>query len=137
MNPPDFDVTIITPYPGSPYYDEALPEGELDGKPAFVYTCKDAWEGQYDRLYQVELDYRTEVDYYKGDPNALMISHVWTDHLSPQELVIHRNRVEAEVRGKLGLPYYPRAEQMDAGAINFGHSMGQTPILPSRMFRVS
>lgn len=135
MNPPDFDVTIITPYPGSPYYDDAIPTGETrEGKPTYVYTCKD---GDHDRLYQVELDYRTEVDYYKGDPNALMISHVWTDHLSPEDLVRHRNQVELDVRGKLGLPYYQRTEPIDCSSINFDHSMGQTPILPSRMFRVS
>lgn len=133
MNPPDFDVTIITPYPGSPYYDDAVSTGETrEGKPTYVYTAKDG-----DRLYQVELDYRTEVDYYKGDPNALIISHVWTDHLSPEDLVHHRNQVEKDVRGKLGLPYYQRSEPIDASEINFGHSMGQTPILPSRMFRVS
>jgi len=138
MNPPDFDVTIITPYPGSPYYDDALPTGEtLEGKPTFVYTCKHAYNGEHDRLYQVELDYRTEVDYYKGDPNALVISHVWTDHLSPEDLVRHRNQVEKDVRGRLGIPYYQRSEPIDCASINFGHSMGQTPILPSRMFRVS
>ena len=138
MNPPDFDVTIITPYPGSPYYDDALPTGEMrEGKPTFMYTCKDEYEGVRDRLYQVELDYRTEVDYYKGDPNALVISHVWTDYLSPEELVAHRNQVEKDVRGKLGIPYYQRTEPIDCATINFGHSMGQTPILPSRMFRVS
>ena len=139
MNPPDFDVTIITPYPGSPYYDDALPTGETrEGKPTFKYTCKDTWNDEApDCLYQVELDYRTEVDYYKGDPNALVISHVWTDYLSPEQLVEHRNQVEKDVRGKLGLPYYPRSEPIDCATINFDHSMGQTPILPSRMFRVS
>jgi len=139
MQPPDFDVTIITPYPGSPYYDHALPTGEtLEGKPTFVYTCKKGFEGgEPDRLYQVELDYRTEVDYYKGDPNALVISHVWTDHLSPEDVVRHRNRVEGDVRGTLGIPYYKKADPVDCASINFGHSMGQTPILPDRMFRVS
>ncbi len=135
MNPPDFDVTIITPYPGSPYYDDALPTNDTrEGKPTYVYTCED---GEKDKLYQVELDYRTEVDYYKGDPNALVISHVWTDHLSPEELVTHRNQVEKDVRGKLGIPYYERTEPINCSTINFEHSMGQTPILPSRMFRVS
>lgn len=140
MNPPDFDVTIITPYPGSPYYDDAIPTGDTrDGKPTFMYTCPKSFGGSElpDCLYQVELDYRTEVDYYKGDPNALTISHVWTEYLSPEELVEQRNKVEQEVRGNLGLPYYPRSEPIDCATINFDHSMGQTPILPSRMFRVS
>jgi radical SAM superfamily enzyme YgiQ (UPF0313 family) len=147
VKPPDFDVTIITPYPGSPYYDDAVPTGELhEGKEVFKYTCKNTtkgyveWEipdGLPDVLYQVELDYRTEVDYYKGDPNALILSHVWTEYLSAEEIVLARNAVEKEVRDNLGLPYYPRAEAVDCATINFDHSMGQTPILPSRMFRVS
>ncbi len=144
MNPPDFDVTIITPYPGCPYYDDAVPTGrKLEDKDVFVYTCPRHFNTnpdpflQPDKLYQVELDYRTEVDYYKGDPNALVISHVWTEHLSPAELVKARNAIEKEVRGNLGLPYYPRNEPIDCATINFDHSMGQTPILPSRMFRVS
>lgn len=134
MDPPDFDVTIITPYPGSPYYDDAVPYGEEGGHPSYAYTCQD---GDHDRLFQVELDYRTEVDYYKGDPNALVISHVWTDHLSREDIVHHRNQVEKDVRGKLGIPYYPRVEPIDCATINYDHSMGQTPILPSRMFRSS
>lgn len=136
--PHEIDFSIITPYPGSPYYDNALPTGQTrEGKEEFVYTCKDKWNGEADRLYQVELDYVTESDYYKGDPNALVISHVWTDYLSPEDLVRGRNQVEAETRGKLGVPYYRRSEPIDCEAINFGHSMGQTPILSSRMFRVS
>ena len=142
MEPPDFDVTIITPYPGSPYYDNALPYPHAkreDGKDVYVYICGTEMPGDDhpDRLYQVELDYRTEVDYYKGDPNALVISHVWTEFLSPEDLVAARNQVEKDVRGRLGIPYYQRSDPIDCGDINFGHSMGQTPILPSRMFRVS
>ena len=132
--PHEADFTIITPYPGSPYYDEALPVDER----TFVYTCKTKYGGTpADKLYQVELDYRTESDYYKGDPNTLVISHVWTDYLTREELVQERNRLESDIRGSLGIPYYRRSEPLDCEAINFGHSMGQTPILPSRMLRVS
>lgn len=137
--PGEADFTIITPYPGSPYYDDAVPTGEThEGKETFVYTCPKGFKGEPpDKLYQVELDYRTEADYYKGDPNALVISHVWTDYLSPEELVMERNQLEMDIRGGLGIPYYRRADPLDAEAINFGHSMGQTPILPSRLFRKS
>lgn len=138
--PSEADFTIITPYPGSPYYDDALPTGETrEGRETFVYTCRDKYNGKEipDRLYQVELDYVTESDYYKGDPNALVISHVWTDHLSPEELVAERNQLETEIRGKLGIAYHRRNAPIDAEAVNYGHSMGQTPILPSRMLRTS
>lgn len=137
--PPEADFTIITPYPGSPYYDDAVPTGETrEGKETYVYTCVKGFKGEPpDKLYQVELDYRTEADYYKGDPNALVISHVWTDYLSPEELVHERNKLELDIRGGLGIPYYRRTDPLDAEAVNFGHSMGQTPILPSRILRVS
>lgn len=137
--PAEADFTIITPYPGSPYYDHAIPTGATrDGKDVFAYTCRDGFNGDApDHLYQVELDYRTESDYYKGDPNALVISHVWTDYLSPEELVLERNQLEKDIRGDLGIPYYRRNDPIDAEAINYGHSMGQTPILPSRMFRAT
>lgn len=137
VKPPEADFTIITPYPGSPYYDGALPTGgSHKEKEVFAYVCKDKFRGETpDTLYQVELDYRTESDYYKGDPNALVISHVWTDHLSPEELVQERNQVELDIREGLGIPYYRRNEPVDAESINYGHSMGQTPILPDRMLR--
>lgn len=127
--PEEADFTIITPYPGSPYYDDALPIGEKE----YVYTCKDS----PDRLYQVEIDYRTESDYYKGDPNALVISHVWTDYLSAEDLVKERDALETDIRGELGIPYHRRNDPLDAGELNYGHSMGQTPILPSRLLKVT
>lgn len=137
--PAEADFTIITPYPGSPYYDGAMPTGEVkDGRDTYVYTCKDGFSGDApDKLYQVELDYRTESDYYKGDPNALVVSHVWTDYLSPEELVAERNQLELDIREGLGIPFYRRAEPLNADDVSFGHSMGQTPILPDRMFRVT
>ena len=133
VKPHEVDFSIITPYPGSPYYDDAIPMGERE----FVYMCRSGFAGTIDRLFQVEVDYRTESDYYKGDPNALVISHVWTDYLSPEELVEARNRLEADTRQALGVSYYRRSDPLDCEAINYGHSMGQTPILPSRMLRVT
>ena len=90
-----------------------------------------------DKLYSVELDYVTECDYYKGDPNALVISHVFTEHLSPEDIVEERKKLETVTREKLGIPYHRRTEPVDFDALNYGHSMGQTPILPDRMLRVS
>jgi anaerobic magnesium-protoporphyrin IX monomethyl ester cyclase len=122
VKPNEADFTIITPYPGSPYYDDALPCGERK----YVYSTRT------DKLYQEEVDYITECDYYKGDPNALVLSHVWTDYLSAKELVEERQYLEADIRHVLGIPYHRRADPVDA---SYGHSMGQTPVLPSRMFR--
>jgi len=126
VRPSDFDASVITPYPGSPYYDHALPTGELhNSKPVWVYTCKSG-----DRLYQEEVHYELEADYYKGDPNDGYTSHVWTDHLSPKALVERRNELESEVRKELGIPFY-----QSSPATLYEHSMGQSP--PSHILRTS
>lgn len=118
VKPSDFDASIITPYPGSPYYDHALASAESRaGKPVWVYVCKNG-----DRLYQEEVDYTKEADYYKGDPNDGYASHVWTDYLSPESLVTRRNELEAEVRKELGIPF-----NQSRPAALYEHSMGQSP----------
>lgn len=120
IRPDDFDVTIITPYPGSPYYDDATP---FEG--GYVYECRNG-----DRLYQNEVDYTVEADYYKGDPDGGYVSHVWTDYVRPAALVIHRDALERELRKKLGIPYNPAA-----AAQLYEHSMGQTALPPSLLRR--
>ena len=109
--PDDFDVTIITPYPGSPYYDDAVLENG-----SWVYT----YPRTGDKLYAKEVDYLKTADYYKGDPNGGYVSYVWTDELSREQLVLERDRIEREVRSSLGIPFNP-----GAAGIKFEHSMGQ------------
>ncbi len=109
--PEDFDVTIITPYPGSPYYDEAVPCGT-----DWVYTYKPTG----DRLYAKEVDYFKTADYYKGDPNGGYQSYVWTDTLTSEMLVRERNALEQDVRKELNIPFNPSAQ-----SVRFEHSMGQ------------
>lgn len=120
VRPSDFDATIITPYPGSPYYDQAerSPQQETD-KTVWVYAAKTG-----DRLYQEEVDYVCEADYYKGDPEDGYVSHVWTDNMDREELVRRRNALEADVRAELGIPFNPRRD-----ALVYEHSMGQSPPL--------
>ncbi len=118
-HPDDFDVTIITPYPGSPYYDEAK---EVDG--TWVYT----YPATGDRLYAEEVDYLETANYYKGDPNGGYQSYVWTDTLSPRGLVEERDKLESEVREILGIEYNP-----SSAAIKYEHSMGQG--LPSTILK--
>ena len=119
VRPDDFDVTVITPYPGSPYYDDAIP---LEG--VYVYECRNG-----DRLYQNEVDYTAEADYYKGAPGDY-VSHVWTDYLSPATLVICRDSLEREVRAALGIQYNPAT-----AAQLYEHSMGQMALPPSLLRR--
>lgn len=109
--PEDFDMTIITPYPGSPYYDDAVFDGN-----AWVYT----YPVTGDKLYAKEVDYFQTADYYKGDPNGGYQSYVWTEMLSSDQLVLERDRLEKEVRQALGIPFNPGAP-----GIKFEHSMGQ------------
>jgi radical SAM superfamily enzyme YgiQ (UPF0313 family) len=112
VKPEDFDLTIITTYPGSPYYDHA----SETAPGVWTYSCKNG-----DRLHSHELDYNVTADYYKGDPNGGYKAYVWTDFLSSDDLVRIRGTVEDEVRTKLGIPY-----PVAAPAIKFEHTMGQT-----------
>ena len=123
VKPFDFDATVITPYPGSPYYDNALPVegGDVDGIHTWVYVVKK----NGDRLYQCEVDYAHEADYYKGNPDDGYVAHVWTDDLSTRELVIRRDALEKTVRATLGIPFNP-----GAAATLYEHSMGQTALPP-------
>ena len=110
VEPEEFDCTIITTYPGSPYFDDAIKKDDY-----YVYTS----DLTGDKLYQSNIDYLTELDYYKGDPNGGYISYVWTDHLKPQEIVQARNALEEEVREKLKIKFNPARP-----GIKYEHSMG-------------
>jgi radical SAM superfamily enzyme YgiQ (UPF0313 family) len=121
VRPADFDATVITPYPGSPYYDDSEPDGR---EGVWIYSAKNG-----DRLYEQEVDYAREADYYKGNPDEGYVSHVWTDHVSPEDLVILRDELERSVRRELNIPFnQARPEEL------FEASMGMTK-LPSRILR--
>lgn len=109
--PEEFDCTVITTYPGSPYFDDAV---KVDEK-TYMYTSPLSG----DKLYQSSIDYLTELDYYKGDPNGGYVSYVWTDHLTPKQIVDARDALEKEVREKLNIPFNPANP-----AIKYEHSMG-------------
>lgn len=117
--PDDFDCTVITVYPGTPYFDNAVDLG--DG------TCRYDING--DSLYFRDLDFTKEIAYYKGAPGEYH-SFVWTDSLTAEQLCKLRDSVEEEVRHKLGIPY-PTA----TAAVNYEHSMGQK--LPNSILRTT
>jgi anaerobic magnesium-protoporphyrin IX monomethyl ester cyclase len=122
VKPDDFDCTIITTYPGSPYFDDAVKEDDC-----YVYTDKK----NGDRLYQAQLDYLVDQDYYKGDPDGGYISYVWTDHLSTVDIVEQREALEKEVRDKLDIPFNAARP-----AIKHEHSMGMGNVdLPEFILR--
>ncbi len=109
--PDDFDATVICVYPGTNYYDNAVPIGDN------VYK----YEVNGDALYSENVDYIKELAYYKGHAGEYQ-SFVWTDHISRERIVTMRDELEHEVRTKLGIPY-PTA----ASVLNYEHSTGMTP----------
>lgn len=104
----DFDCTVITPYPGTPYHDEAV---QNDGK-VWTYTQPDTG----DRLHTIEADFAERADYYKGKPGEYR-AMVYTDHLTGDEICAMRDGLEETVRSKLAIPY--------PALPTFEHSMGQ------------
>jgi len=125
--PEDFDVTIITTYPGSPYYDDAVKMHGLHSLDDNVYTYTHPKTG--DRLHSREIDYNLVADYYKGDPDGGYKAYVFTDHLTSERLVEIRDNMERTIRKKLKLPFNPSSASQA-----FEHSMGQ---LPSSILRIS
>lgn len=118
--PDDVDCTIITTYPGCPYYDSA----KVLADDVYVYN---AWG---DKLYSQDVNYAKDAQYYKGRPGDYR-SYVWTDHLSPERLVELRDGVELDVRKALAIPY-----NTGVAALCFEHSMGQHGI-PTHILRAS
>ncbi len=116
VRPDDFDATVITTYPGTPYFDEAVETSAG----IWTYTCRNS----QDRLHSVEVDYRHVAEYYKGAPGNYT-AFVFTDHLTSEQLVHLRDRLEADVRAKLSLSFNPA----DPG-LRYEHSMGQGGLPP-------
>lgn len=112
--PDDFDMTIITPFPGSPYFDDA--------RRSKLYP--DAWEFETegDRLYSYTVDYTERAAYYKGDPDDGYVSYVFTDDLTAKEIIQIRDGIERNVRAELGIPFNP-----SSAARSYEISMGQLP----------
>lgn len=117
VKPDDFDATVITTYPGTPYFDEA------------VETSPGVWSYTYaktgDRLHSLSVDYREVAEYYKGIPGEYT-AYVYTDHLSSSALVKMRDWMEADVRSALGIPY-----NTGGSSVRYEHSMGQGELPPS------
>ncbi len=96
VRPDDFDVSIITVYPGTPYFDDAR-----ESAPG-VWTYRDPRTG--DQLHAQQVDHLRDLNFYKGIPGAYQ-SFVHTDYLSADELCTLRDGLESEVRSALKIPY--------------------------------
>jgi anaerobic magnesium-protoporphyrin IX monomethyl ester cyclase len=126
VKPDDADITIITPYPGTSYYDRAQP---LDKEPG-TWAYRIPATG--DMLYCKEIDYCDTSVYYKGDPGNGYQAYTWTDHLTSADLVKARNHLEKEIRAHLSLPV-----QSGKAALRYEHSMGQHGDFPRSILRAS
>lgn len=119
--PSDFDCTVISTYPGTSYFDDAI-----ETAPGiWTYTAPKSG----DRLHAYEVDYNTTIDAYKGMPDEYR-SYVFTDYISAEEIVKQRDDLERDVRQALGIPY-----NHGAAALNFEHSMGMG--LPANILRAT
>jgi radical SAM superfamily enzyme YgiQ (UPF0313 family) len=126
VKPDDFDATIITCYPGTPYYDHAIRDRDRPDIWTYTYPKTGA------KLYQYEVDYMVTADYYKGDPNGGYRAYVFTDALSPVDLVRERDSLERKVRMTLGIPF-----NQSAPALLYEHSMGQHGSFPRNILRTT
>ena len=112
VQPDDFDCTIITVYPGTPYFDDAIEE-----TPG-IWTYRDKKNG--DALHAYPVDHLKDVNFYKGVPGHYS-SFVYTDALTPQGLCALRDDLERDVRAKLAIPY-----PSSGAELSYEHSMGQS-----------
>lgn len=124
MDVDDFDCTIITTYPGTPYYDLAIEE--VEGSGIWTYTHRKS----LDKLHAYEIDHTKVADFYKGDPNGGYKSYVFTDNVTAKELVELRDLVESDVRSALNIPF-----NHATASVRYEHSMGQG--LPLAIFKES
>jgi anaerobic magnesium-protoporphyrin IX monomethyl ester cyclase len=108
VRPDEFDMTTITVYPGTPYFDEAQEEE----KGVWTYRAPKTGDAIHARPFSQFQD----MLYYKGVPGQYE-SFVHTDVLSEKALVSARDALEAAVRTTLQISY-PIATQYE-------HSMGQ------------
>ena len=87
IRPDEFDLTIISVYPGTPYYENAVHMGGV-----WVYMSPNG-----KRLYSKDIHFLSEESNYKGRPGEYTC-HVWTDYLGPRELIKIRDEMEKELK---------------------------------------
>jgi radical SAM superfamily enzyme YgiQ (UPF0313 family) len=86
-NRPDgFDVTILTPYPGSRLYDHSKPSSRHEG-----------FDREWNGLFFKRIDYSSEASFYKGKSGEY-VCNVRTDELKPEDLLKIRDDIDTELR---------------------------------------
>lgn len=116
IRPDDFDMTIVTVYPGTEYHDAAV--RHPDTPDLWIYTAPETG----DRLYNKSVNYLDDSNFFKGKSRDDYKAYVYTDHLSTEELVVVRDRADRTLRVDLGI-----ASPLDIAMQEAEHSMGMTP----------
>ncbi len=112
--PWQFDVTVLTPLPGSPIYDWSIPNGGRF-REEFSRVLGDG------ELYSRRVDFAVTHAPYKTAPGENEV-HIRTKTLSAKDLLELRDQVDATVRRKFNVAGYER----DAPQKDIEHSMGQS-----------
>lgn len=113
MHPDDLDCTIISVYPATPYY---ILSTFSEKHQAWAYQAPNG-----DMLYADDIDFSSDESYYKGIPGTYT-SHVFTETLSREDVVLLRDELEKTIRTKMNIPFYAVSP-----SIQYESSMGQLP----------
>ncbi len=84
--PHGFDVSILSPYPGSVIYDSSQPSTKYPG-----------FDREFNGLYFRQIDYSCEESFFKGKPGEY-VCNVRTDDLSSKDILRMRDKMETEVK---------------------------------------
>src|SRR3989344_3123576 len=101
--PWNFDLTVLCPYPGSPIYDNLIPN---TGKFSESYG-RVLGDGE---LYVRDIDFGADQSAYKTATGENQV-YIRTNELSSEELLEFRNKIDSNLREKYGLKGFARAEK--------------------------
>jgi len=87
-DPDDFDIGILTPYPGSKIYDDAVPSTKFEG-----------YNFEYKGLYFNRPDFSKEDSYYKG-LNTQSASFTRTDEMTEKYIHDKRDKIQEMQKSK-------------------------------------
>ncbi len=110
----DFDLTILTPYPGSRVYDGLRPNR---GKHSDEFQ-RVLGEGE---LYVRAIDFARETAPYKTAPGENVV-YVRTEKVSAQDFLELRQEIDDKIRTRYGLQRHDRTDPKKS----IEHSMGQS-----------
>ena len=90
IKPDETDITIISTYPGTPYYDDSVWDKDLN---VWVYTNSVT----KDKLYSYDMSYDKDEVYYKSKSD-IHNSFVFTDHLTSSDIVKEREKLDRAIK---------------------------------------